>query len=192
MHGQSNRWASLLLCCTMCVGLGFVATEANGKKLSPYEAAVNDPRSGAALNRDVARRSHVKITVRAGDRRIHWGPVNNPAADLTAQDTQSETTVVHLNGTNIIAAFNDSGSYTGGGNHFTGFARSGNNGLSWTDGGILPARAGGDAGDPVLTYHSASNSVYFATLGFSIVNTIQIFKSTDSGHTWAAPVNAFP
>ena len=67
-----------------------------------------------------------------------------PAADLTAQDTQSETTVVHLNGTNIVAAFNDSGSFTGGSNHFTGFAYSGNNGLSWTDGGILPASAGGE------------------------------------------------
>ncbi len=48
--------------------------------------------------------------------------VNNPAADATARNTQSETTLV-LAGPNIIASYNDSGS-TLAGAHFTGFAVS--------------------------------------------------------------------
>src|SRR5436853_595083 len=107
---NQRKLVSLLLCCSICVGAGLVNNaEAKGKKLAPYEAAASDPRSGAALNRDVALRSHRKISVRSGDRRIHWGTVNNPAADLTVQDIQSETTVVHFAGHNLVAAFNDSG-----------------------------------------------------------------------------------
>jgi subtilisin-like proprotein convertase family protein len=188
---------SLLLCCTMLIGVGLAAIDsfkslAANKKLDPYAAAAKDPRSGAALNRDAALRSHRRATVRSGPRRVFFGTVNNPASDLTAQDTQSETSVVQLGAANIVAAFNDSGSFSGVNNHFTGFAWSDNNGLSWTDGGTLPNSPVGDAGDPNLAYHAASNSAYLATLGFSAANAIQVFKSSDSGHTWALPVNAFP
>ncbi|MBI1785476.1 hypothetical protein HYR69_10065, partial [Candidatus Sumerlaeota bacterium] len=59
--------------------------------------------------------------------------VNNPAADATTQDTQSETALVLGSGSNIVAAFNDSGSNVGGVTKFTGFARSTNGGTSFTD-----------------------------------------------------------
>ena len=77
--------------------------------------------------------------------------VNNPAADTTAQNTQSETTIVLGSGNNVVSAFNDSGSFLGGLSHFTGFSTSANSGTAWTDRGALPTAPGsGDAGDPSL------------------------------------------
>lgn len=117
--------------------------------------------------------------------------VNNPAADLTAQDTQSETSIV-LAGSNIVAAFNDSGSYGSGSSHFTGWGYSTNGGTSFTDGGKLPTSTNGDAGDPVLAYHAASGTLYLSTLSLNTGNAIQFFKSTNGGVSWSAPVNSAP
>jgi len=54
--------------------------------------------------------------------------VNDPNLDLTAQDTQSETTLVVFepagNGSTGCSAYNDSGSFIGGAQKFTGFSRS--------------------------------------------------------------------
>src|SRR5712664_3181954 len=65
--------------------------------------------------------------------------VNDPNLDLTAQDTQSETTLVFLgpdgNNRSGCSAYNDSGSFIGGALKFTGFSRSTNGGASWTDKG---------------------------------------------------------
>src|SRR5215469_713635 len=51
--------------------------------------------------------------------------VNNLAEDLTAQDTQSETSLVLGAGSNIVVGFNDSGSFTGT-PQFTGWSLSTN------------------------------------------------------------------
>src|SRR4051794_1371902 len=71
--------------------------------------------------------------------------VNNPAADTTAQDTQSETSLVFGATNTILSSFNDSGSDVGSAPHFTGTSRSTNLGGSFTDLGILPNDANGDA-----------------------------------------------
>lgn len=159
----------------------------------------NDPRSGALLN-VLAAKEAVKAgykpqqVITPRPRYIQFNAtVNDPAADTTAQDTQSETTVVDLGGGNLVAGFNDSGSHVPiSNNHFTGFAWSNNNGVSWTDGGKLPDSAGGDAGDPVLAYHQGTASVYLVTLGFTTGNSLQVFKSTDNGHTFGAPASGTP
>ncbi len=52
--------------------------------------------------------------------------------------------------------------------------------------------AEGDAGDPVLASHDASNTLYFSTLGFNTGENIQVFKSTDGGASFGAPVNGTP
>jgi len=57
--------------------------------------------------------------------------VNNPAADTTVRDTQSETALV-LAGSNVIVAFNDSGSTVVSADKFTGFSRSTDGGVSFT------------------------------------------------------------
>src|SRR6266481_6685519 len=116
---------------------------------------------------------------------------NNGFTICTQNFTQSETTVVSF-GSTIVAGFNDSGSNAGGSNHFTGWSRSTDNGATWTDGGLLPASAGGDAGDPVLARDSTSGRIYFATLGFTSSNVIQVFRSTDNGATWLVPINGAP
>src|SRR5438067_1078679 len=115
--------------------------------------------------------------------------VNNPAADLGSNDTQSETALV-LAGANVVVAFNDSGSNAGN-NKFTGFAQSTNGGATFTDRGTLPTSSAGDAGDPALARDAVNGTIYLATLGYSSSNVIQVFRSTD-GATFAAPVNAAP
>src|SRR5438067_521215 len=116
--------------------------------------------------------------------------VNNPAADLGSNDTQSETALV-LAGSNVVVAFNDSGSNAGN-NKFTGFAQSTNGGATFVDRGTLPTSSAGDAGDPALARDNVSGKIYLATLGYSSSNVIQVFRSTDNGATFGAPVNAAP
>jgi len=156
----------------------------------------NDPRSGAALNRDAARafRASGKTlpSVPNPGRFIAVGTVNDPSTDATAQDTQSETSIVHLGSNKLVAAFNDSGSFIGGAQHFTGYAHSADGGATWTDGGTLPASASGDFGDPSLAVDRTTGEVYIAALSGVAGVGMPVFKSTDDGHTWAAPVDGAP
>jgi hypothetical protein len=113
--------------------------------------------------------------------------VNNVAEDTTSHDTQSETSIV-LAGSNVVAAFNDSEEWQGVTNHLTGYSTSNNGGTSFTDHNGLPASTNGDAGDPSLAFGSSAGAVYLATLGFNSSNILQVFKSTDNGVTFGAPV----
>jgi hypothetical protein len=116
---------------------------------------------------------------------------NNNGSTGTANFTQSEMSIVAY-GNNVIIGFNDSGSYTGGANKFTGWSYSTDGGNTFTDGGTLPTNAFGDAGDPVLARNETTGRIYLATLGFSNGNTIPVFRSDDNGLTWQAPVNGTP
>ncbi len=123
-------------------------------------------------------------------------PVNNPAADATSQDTQSETTIITGSTGTLLAGFNDSGSYLGGAYKFTGYSRSTDGGASWTDMGTLPTNSTGDAGDPVMARDNSGGTyngqIYFATLRFLTGNGINVFRSTDNGTTFQAPVDGGP
>ncbi len=118
--------------------------------------------------------------------------VNNPSADLSDQDTQSETTIVLGSGMNVVGSFNDSGSFTGINSHFTGYSTSSDMGSTWTDRGILPDSTFGDAGDPVLARSNSTGTIFLSTLGFDSDDVLQIFRSTDNGVTWGTPVNGAP
>jgi hypothetical protein len=115
---------------------------------------------------------------------------NNTGSTGTSFFTQSETTIVAF-GNTIVAGFNDSGSFNGS-NQFTGWSRSTDGGATWTDGGKLPASAGGDAGDPVLARNNTTGRIYFATLGSTNPDVIQVFRSDNNGASWQAPVNGTP
>jgi len=117
--------------------------------------------------------------------------VNNPAADATGQDTQSETALVHGGGNNIIASFNDSGSLIGGASKFTGFSLSINNGSGFTDKGTLPTNPDGDSGDPVLARSAKTGTILLSTLASSR-HKLMIFRSTNNGASFLAPVNGAP
>ena len=115
---------------------------------------------------------------------------NNTGSTGTSNFTQSEMSIVAF-GNNVVIGFNDSGSYVGGANKFTGWSYSTNGGATFTDGGTLPTNTGGDAGDPVLARNETTGRIYLSTLGFS-TTTIQMFRSDDNGVTWLAPTNATP
>jgi hypothetical protein len=117
--------------------------------------------------------------------------VNNPAADATLQDTQSETALVLGAGSNIVGAYNDSGSFIGA-SKFTGFSQSTDGGASFTDKGTLPTSADGDAGDPVLARSTSTGTIFLATLSFVTDQKLMIFRSTDNGASFLAPVNGAP
>src|SRR5204862_221789 len=117
--------------------------------------------------------------------------VNNPALDTTAQDTQSETTLL-VYGSTVLSAYNDSGSNAIDPTKFTGYSRSTDGGATFTDLGQLPTDLNGDAGDPVLVRDNISGAIYLATLSSGASNVIQVFKSTDGGVTFGAPVNGLP
>ena len=119
-------------------------------------------------------------------------PVNNAAADATARDTQSETAIVLGTGTTILSVFNDSGSNLGGAIHFTGWARSTDGGGTFVDRDTLATSTFGDAGDPVLARSTLTGTVLLSTLGFSSDDVVQVFRSTDNGATFLAPVNGTP
>ncbi|PYL61428.1 MAG: hypothetical protein DMF24_07225, partial [Verrucomicrobia bacterium] len=121
-------------------------------------------------------------------------PINNNNGFTTCDNsfTQSQSSVVSF-GNMIVVSFNDSGSYAWGStNHFTGWSRSTDGGATWTDGGTLPASANGDVGDAVLARNSTTGTIYFATLSLSPNNVIQVFRSTDNGATFLAPINGSP
>ncbi len=117
--------------------------------------------------------------------------VNNPALDTTPQDTQSETTLLVF-GSTVLSAYNDSGSNAIDPTKFTGYSRSTDGGATFTDMGQLPNDLNGDAGDPVLVRDNTSGAIYLATLSNGASNVIQVFKSTDGGMTFAAPINGLP
>jgi hypothetical protein len=121
--------------------------------------------------------------------------VNDPGADHTAFDTQSETTMVLGAGNRVIVAFNDSGSEVSGPS-VTGYALSTNGGNSFRDQGAPPNPPPGGA-DPSLAYSTKTGTVFLATfvLDFNVVRQtekINIYRSTDNGLTFQAPVNGAP
>src|SRR6266511_4179772 len=171
----------------MAPGAGAAGPRGDGTGKQPPSVWSKDPRSGAALNRLAARSPQPGLPAahpKDPRTRILPSTVNGPSTDATAQNTQSETTIGVL-GCNV------SGSYDSN-THFTGYGHSSNGGLSFTDMGTLPDDTEGDAGDPVVAVDQASSLVYFSTLACATGENIQVFKSSDGGETFAAPVNGTP
>jgi len=102
--------------------------------------------------------------------------VNDPTTDTGNATTQNETSLEYGNGV-LCAGFNDG---AGGGN--SGWANSTDLGANWTDQGVL-----NELGDPVIAYHEASDTFYYASLGNS---RIRVNASTDGCANWGAAVNA--
>lgn len=107
---------------------------------------------------------------------------------LTTAFTQSETSSIAF-GNTILVSYNDSGSNKAG-NHFTGWSRSTDNGVTFTDMGVLPGN--NDAGDPVFARNNSTGRIYLSTLSFTSGNTLQMFRSDDDGLSFLSAVNPMP
>jgi hypothetical protein len=130
--------------------------------------------------------------------------VNNPAEDtIPKQDTQSETAIVLGANSNIVVAYNDTGAYIPGVSwHLIGDSVSSDGGTSFTDQGALPQNPYGDGNDPVLARSTRTGTIFLSTLTFdtalssatSVVegDHVNVFRSSDNGATFAAPVNGSP
>jgi uncharacterized repeat protein (TIGR01451 family) len=114
---------------------------------------------------------------------------NNNGATATSHFTQAGASTLAY-GDRVLVVFNDAGSVPGG-PHFTGYAFSSDQGATFTDGGILPNSAIGDAGYPVLARNNITGRIYLATQGFNN-SVIQVFRSDDHGVTWMPPVVGTP
>ncbi len=119
--------------------------------------------------------------------------VNDPGEDGTsADDTQSETALT-LDGSTVIAAYNDSFKAAQSPPHYTGFSRSDDGGQTFVDGGGLPNvnSTTGDVGDPVLAHDNQTGRTYLVTLGFTTgfaIPAVYVWRSDDDLQTFLAPV----
>ncbi|MGI8694931.1 MAG: sialidase family protein [Geodermatophilaceae bacterium] len=194
-RSTSTRLAVVISACLLASLVGTAPGNAGPAWTAGSPDVSRDALSGAALNAlaAIAQRDR-PLSIAAPQVAGPDQPaslVNDPTDDATAQDTQSETTIT-VAGPNLVAAFNDSGSFIGGESHFTGYSTSSDGGQTWTDRGQLPDSSEGDAGDPVLATDTTSGRVYMATLGFNTFTNIQMFRSDDNGATFGQPVNATP
>jgi hypothetical protein len=132
---------------------------------------------------------------------LSGGDVDRLTHSPVAPDFQSETSIAK-NGDWVVVGFNDVRGFSLAPVRVSGYAYSHDGGLTWTDGGQLPA-AGGDAvfGDPdVKTWRDENgtpldpddDTVYFVYSSiyiepFSGLQTMCVHVSTDGGVTWSLP-----
>ena len=123
--------------------------------------------------------------------------VNDPGEDIhqTDQTTQSETSIAAV-GRDLVVAFNDSQTallLPTAGASFNGYAHSHDAGASFTDGGVIPNRAGCiNLGDPWLT-GDRTGAMYYSSLAECLSPSsfdlfVGVAKSTDGGRTFSPPV----
>jgi hypothetical protein len=123
--------------------------------------------------------------------------VNDPAADVTRLDTQSETALVLGAGNTIIAAYNDSGSVIENFDAITGFAVSSDGGATFTDKGFLPPNPSGDGGDPVLARSNKTGTIFLSVIQFDsetfdAAEGIHVHRTVDNGASWLPAANGTP
>ncbi len=117
--------------------------------------------------------------------------VSDPSGDVPADShTQSETSIsVNETTGTRCAGWNDSWHEIGtpGGSGFTGFGRSTDGGVTWTDQGPIGA---GNFGDPAMVWRRTDGNFYFAALSAS--GGLSMFRSTDdcTSFSFLSTINA--
>jgi hypothetical protein len=112
----------------------------------------------------------------------------------TATDFQSETTIAK-NGNYVVVGYNDVRGFSLPNISVSGYAYSSNAGVTWTDGGQLPAAGGSSAvyGDPDVKTWTDPNTqqVYFYYSSLYVtpagLSSLCLHVSTNGGATWVGP-----
>ncbi|HEX6791814.1 MAG TPA: hypothetical protein VF247_10935 [Candidatus Krumholzibacteria bacterium] len=183
----------------LCVAALIVAGPRNGvslqKKTPPADldmspmgriAAGLDPAPDVSVQPDQSlSTTGPSLSAGAADKLVH---------SSTAPDFQSETAIAK-NGNTIVVGYNDVRGFALSPIRVSGYSYSHDGGVTWTDGGQLPA-AGGDAvyGDPDVKTWTDPNTqtVYFVYSSiyiepFAGIQTMCVHVSTDGGVTWSGP-----
>jgi subtilisin-like proprotein convertase family protein len=147
-----------------------------------------------------AYRDHLLPRKLSGTRQVNreWsharrlaGPTVNKA-DTTADDAQTMPSVANLGGGRLFATFADA-SPVPGANRLSSYAYSSNDGVTWTNGKAFPASPLGNYMEPVAAANRLTHEVYVANSDFTDASeTIPVYRSTDYGQTFSAPVNGSP
>jgi hypothetical protein len=129
--------------------------------------------------------------------------VNNPAEDTTIHDTQSETAIVLGANSNIVVAYNDTGSFSYPSNPTaSGYSLSTGGGTTFADKGSLPGSPPYWGGfDQVLARSSKTGTIFLSDTSKNtnqpLTTALQgervnIFRSLDNGASFSAPLNGTP
>ena len=105
-------------------------------------------------------------------------PVNDPAGDSGVSQTQSETSIAINRTTGTVCVGYNDAFHRVQGEGVTGFSRSTDGGLTFTDRGALDPDSDGD---PSLVWRHADGTFYFATLANGGVG---LWRSTDDCETF--------
>jgi hypothetical protein len=118
--------------------------------------------------------------------------VNDPTLDTAPVDLQANVAMAGFGSGRLVSVYMDSGSFTGSNRHKLGYSWSSNNGVSWTDAGGLPDSLRGDSAYPVLAVNTATQRGFLAAETSFATGMLPVFRTTDFGHSWTAPVNGAP
>lgn len=111
------------------------------------------------------------------------------------QSGQSETSIsVDSTGQHVVVGFNDFRGFSLSPVSVSGWMYSDDGGVTFTDGGQLPASANTQVfGDPEILYLGGSTFVYFSIfVNAGGIQTMCMHRSTDNGHTWTGPFEITP
>jgi len=113
--------------------------------------------------------------------------VNDPSKD-TGEATSQQDASVAVSGQNVVVVYTDSGESAT--KNSTGISVSSDGGQTFTDlGSPLDTGGVGPLGDEPSVAADSAGNFYIATRAFSAnAAAIGVYKSTDGGQTWGAPV----
>ena len=209
-HPENSRLLSELLC---AVAVTMLSTLANA---APKPAADHGPYYGMSPMGRLAQQAangkgnHFGIQKHNATVTKDFPPNGDDGEGDGPAGGQAEVSVaVDPTGMHVVVGYNDTRGFSLNPYSVSGFAYSDDGGVTFTDGGQLPARGNPNLngntqypqifGDPDIKYVPGGNGLQFIyasimvkAIGASTAQTLCIFTSTNAGHSWQGPYEITP